>query len=129
MLRVICLDRGAISALAQGSISPRYAPGGGVWAAFSSGTVEAHPTLEYQKIKGDKTYVAVPWLWRPLGNCPACPVLNPALGNWGGGGGGYVIRHPASDAYRVLQNVLVNTGHRYSSSSSLLLLLAKRILS
>ena len=26
-------------------------------AAFSSGAVEAHPTLEYQKIKGDKTYV------------------------------------------------------------------------
>ena len=21
-------------------------------------------------IKGDKTYVEVPWLWRPLGNCP-----------------------------------------------------------
>ena len=29
---------------------------GGPWAAFSSGAVEAHPTLEYQKIKGDKTY-------------------------------------------------------------------------
>ena len=30
---------------------------GGPWAAFSSGAVEAHPTLDYQKIKGDKTYV------------------------------------------------------------------------
>ena len=28
---------------------------GGPWAAFSSGAVEAHPTLEYQHIKGDKT--------------------------------------------------------------------------
>ena len=27
--------------------------------------VEAHPTLEYLKIKGDKTYVEVPWLWKP----------------------------------------------------------------
>ena len=27
---------------------------GGSWAAFSSGAVEAHPTLEYKKIKGDK---------------------------------------------------------------------------
>ena len=25
-------------------------------------------------------HVEVPWLWRPLGNCQACPVLNPALG-------------------------------------------------
>ena len=57
--------------------------------------MEAHPTLEYQKIKGDKTYVEAPWLWRPLGNNPDCPVLNPALlvcaprgsGEWGGGGG------------------------------------------
>ena len=24
-------------------------------------------------------YVEAPWLWRPLGNCPACPCLNPAL--------------------------------------------------
>ena len=32
---------------------------------------EAQPTLEYHKIKGDKTYVEVAWLWRPLGNCPA----------------------------------------------------------
>ena len=24
-------------------------------------------------------YVEVPWLWWPLGNCPACPFLNPAL--------------------------------------------------
>ena len=24
-------------------------------------------------------YVEAPWLWRPLGNCPACPFLNPAL--------------------------------------------------
>ena len=47
---------------------------------FSSGAVGAHPTLEYQnKIKGDKTYVEAPWLWRLLGNCPACPLLNPAL--------------------------------------------------
>ena len=29
-------------------------------AAFSSGAVEAHPTLEYQTIKGDKTYVETP---------------------------------------------------------------------
>ena len=41
--------------------------------------VEAHPTLEYKNIKGDTTYVEVPWLWRPLGNCPTCPVLNPVL--------------------------------------------------
>ena len=33
---------------------------GGPWAAFSSGAVEAHPTLEYQNIKGDKTYVEAP---------------------------------------------------------------------
>ena len=52
---------------------------GGPWTAFSSGAVEAHPTLEYHKIKGDKTYVETPWLWRPLANCPAYPVLNPAL--------------------------------------------------
>ena len=44
---------------------------GGPWAAFSSGAVEAHPTLENQNIKGDKTYVEVPGqpsvveLWRP----------------------------------------------------------------
>ena len=31
------------------------------------------------KIKGNKTYVEAPWLWRPLGNGPACPVINPAL--------------------------------------------------
>ena len=31
-------------------------------SAFSSGAVEAHPTLEYQKIKGDKKYVDAPWL-------------------------------------------------------------------
>ena len=41
---------------------------GGPWAAFSSGAVEAHPTLEYQNIKDDKTYVEAPWLWRPLGS-------------------------------------------------------------
>ena len=41
--------------------------------------MEVHPTLEYQTIKGDKTYVEAPLLWRPLDNCPACPVLNPAL--------------------------------------------------
>ena len=40
---------------------------GGPWAAFSNGAVEAHPTLEYPKIK-DKTYVEAPWLWRPLGS-------------------------------------------------------------
>ena len=28
---------------------------GGPWAAFSSGAVETYPTLQYQKIKGDKT--------------------------------------------------------------------------
>ena len=45
---------------------------GGPWAAFSSGAVEAHPNLEYQKIKGDKTYVEAPGqpsvveLWRPI---------------------------------------------------------------
>ena len=33
---------------------------GGPWAAFSSGAVEAHPTLEILNIKGDKTYVEVP---------------------------------------------------------------------
>ena len=52
---------------------------GGPWAAFSSGAVEAHPTLDYKKIKGDNTYVEALWLWRPLCICPACPVLNPAL--------------------------------------------------
>ena len=40
---------------------------GGPWAAFSSGGVEAHPTLEYTKIKGDKIYAEAPWLWRPPG--------------------------------------------------------------
>ena len=24
-------------------------------------------------------YVEAPWSWRPLGSCPACPFLNPAL--------------------------------------------------
>ena len=33
---------------------------GGPLAAISSGAVEAHPTLEYQNIKGDKTYVEAP---------------------------------------------------------------------
>ena len=33
----------------------------GPWAAFSSGTVEAHPTLEPQNIKGDKN------MWRSPG--------------------------------------------------------------
>ena len=43
------------------------APGcGGPWAAFSSGAVEAHPTLEYQKIKGDKVYVEAPGWEGPL---------------------------------------------------------------
>ena len=28
--------------------------------------MKVHPTLEYQKIKGDKTYVESRWLWRPL---------------------------------------------------------------
>ena len=41
---------------------------GGPCAAFSSGAMEAHPTLEYQKIKGGKTYVEAPWLWRLLGS-------------------------------------------------------------
>ena len=41
------------------------------WAAFRSGAVEAYSTLEYQKIKGDKTYVEAPGqpliveLWKP----------------------------------------------------------------
>ena len=52
---------------------------GGSWAVFSSGAVEAHLTLQYLKIKDDKIYVEAHWLWRPLDNCPACPVLNPAL--------------------------------------------------
>ena len=26
-----------------------------------------------------------PFLWRPLGTCPVCPVLNPALGRGGSG--------------------------------------------
>ena len=39
---------------------------GGPWAAFSSGNVEANPTLEYQNITGDKTYVeAHPTLEHP----------------------------------------------------------------
>ena len=33
---------------------------GGPWAAFMSGAVEAHTTLEYHNMKGDKTYVEVP---------------------------------------------------------------------
>ena len=41
---------------------------GGSWAVFSSGAVEAHLTLQYLKIKGDKLYVEAPWLWRPLGS-------------------------------------------------------------
>ena len=37
------------------------APGcGDPWAAFSSGAVEAYPTLENKKIKCDKTYVEAP---------------------------------------------------------------------
>ena len=64
------------------------APGcGGPWAAFSSGAVKglSYPRI-LQKIKGDKTYVdplvvEAHWLWRPMGNCPACPVLNSALKN------------------------------------------------
>ena len=53
---------------------------GGPWTAFSSEAVETHPTLEYPvPTKGDKTYVEAPWMWRPLGNCPAYPVLNPTL--------------------------------------------------
>ena len=35
---------------------------GGPWAVFSSGAVEAHPTLQYLKIKGDKIYVEASWL-------------------------------------------------------------------
>ena len=45
------------------------------WAAFSSGTVEAHPTLEYQKIKGDKTYVEAPWAAFSSGAVEAHPTL------------------------------------------------------
>ena len=42
--------------------------------------VEAHPTLEYHKIKGDKTYVEVPWLWRPPGQLPNLPSPKPGPG-------------------------------------------------
>ena len=53
---------------------------GGPWVAYS-GAVEAHPTLEYQKIKGDKKYVEHPptLVVEAPGYCPACPLLNPAL--------------------------------------------------
>ena len=37
-------------------------------------------TKNTKNIKGNKTYVEAAWLLRPPGNCPACPVLNPALG-------------------------------------------------
>ena len=39
------------------------------------------PTLteNTKKITDEKTYVETPWLWRPLGNCPAFPLLNPDL--------------------------------------------------
>ena len=40
----------------------------GSWDVFSSGAVEANPTLQYLKIKGDKIYVEAPWLWRLLGS-------------------------------------------------------------
>ena len=44
------------------------APGcGGPWESFSSGAVEAHPTLEYHKIECYTTCVEAPWLWRPPG--------------------------------------------------------------
>ena len=33
---------------------------GGPWAAVSSGAVEAHPTLEYQKIKGMNECLTTP---------------------------------------------------------------------
>ena len=53
---------------------------GGPLAGFGSVAVEAHPTLEYHKVKGDKTYnMEAPWLRRAMANCPAYPVLNPAL--------------------------------------------------
>ena len=49
----------------------------------SSGAVEAHHTIKYTKKrkeqKRDKTNVETPWLWRPPGHCPACPVLTPVL--------------------------------------------------
>ena len=45
-------------------------------AAFSSGAVEAHPTIEYHK----KVEEVTSHIWRPPGcGGPACPVLNPAL--------------------------------------------------
>ena len=54
----------------------RFSGCGGPWAAFGSGAVEAHPTLEILNIKGDKTcggslVVVAPGqpsvveLWRP----------------------------------------------------------------
>ena len=53
---------------------------GGPLAAFGSVAVEAHSTLEYHKVKGDKTYnMEAPWMRRPMANCPAYPVPNPAL--------------------------------------------------
>ena len=47
----------------------------GPWAAFSSGAVDAHPTLEYQKIKGDKTYVETPWAAFSSGAVETHPTL------------------------------------------------------
>ena len=44
-------------------------------AAFSSGAVEAHPTLEYQKIKGDKRYMEAPWAAFSSGTVKAHPIL------------------------------------------------------
>ena len=43
------------------------------WAAFSRGAVEAHPTLEYQKINGDKKYVEAPLVVEAPGQLPSLP--------------------------------------------------------
>ena len=41
--------------------SPPPPPGcGSPWESFSSRGVEAQHTLEYQKLKGEKTYVELP---------------------------------------------------------------------
>ena len=58
---------------------------GGPWAAFSSFAMEAYPTLEYQNIKGDKTYV------RP----PGCG------GPWAAFGSGAVEAHPTLEYQQI----------------------------
>ena len=101
----------------------------GPWAAFSGGAVEAHNIIEYPKIKGDNTYVEAPWLWRPLGKYPDCPVLNQAMcvcvcgggcvgGGVGGGGGGVCIQEPDNEGRDISSWVEANGEETLHSGNS-----------